>query len=222
METSIYCYILLYLFLKNYLQKLNKRLPPSPFLSFPIIGHLYLIKKPLHRTLAKLANKYGPILFFKFGSRPVVIVSSPSAAEECFTRNDITFANRPGLLAGKHLGYNYTTLVWASYGSHWRNLRRIASLELLLSHRLQMFHGIGADEVRSFHWWVIAGKRYYGEDKTELEEAKRFKQMVVETFQLSGATNIRDYVPVLKYGRANGLEKKPLVLQKKRTSSCKI
>ncbi|KAL6216662.1 hypothetical protein ACLB2K_009883 [Fragaria x ananassa] len=248
METSIYCYILLfliYLFLKNYLQKLKKRLPPSPFLSFPIIGHLYLIKKPLHRTLAKQANKYGPILFFKFGSRPVVIVSSPSAAEECFTKNDITFANRPGLLAGKHLGYNYTTLVWASYGSHWRNLRRIASLELLSSHRLQLFHGIRADEVRSlilclfggsiggeFHivdmkstffeltlnvlMRVIAGKRYYGEDKTEREEAKRFKQMVVETFQLSGATNIRDYVPFLKYGRANGIEKKLLVLQKKR------
>ncbi|KAM5565798.1 cytochrome P450 81Q32 [Rosa sericea] len=248
METSFHYYILLfiiYLLLKNYLQKINKRLPPSPSLSFPIIGHLYLIKKPLHRTLAKLANKYGSILYIKFGSRPVVIVSSPSAAEECFTKNDIAFANRLGLLAGKHLGYNYTTLVWASYGSHWRNLRRIASLELLSSHRLQMFHGIRADEVRSLivrlfrgsiggEFYIvdmnstffrltlnvimrmIAGKRYYGEDRTGLEEAKRFEQIVVETFQLSGATNIGDFVPVLKYVGANGLEKKLLILQKKR------
>ncbi|XP_050365905.1 cytochrome P450 81Q32-like [Argentina anserina] len=248
METSFYYYILLfiiYLFFKNYLQKHNKKFPPSPSLSFPIIGHLYLIKKPLHKTLAKLANKYGPILFVKFGSRPVVIVSSPSAAEECFTKNDITFANRPGLLAGKHLGYNYTTLVWASYGSHWRNLRRIASLELLSSHRLQMFHGIRADEVGSlilrllqgsidgeFHivdmkstffeltlnvlMRMIAGRRYYGENKTGLEEAKRFREIVTETFVLSGATNIGDFMPALKYVGANGLENKLLILQKKR------
>jgi cytochrome P450 len=248
METTFYYCILvfmIYIFLENYLRKKKYRLPPSPALSVPIIGHLYLIKKPLHRTLAKLANKYGPILYLKFGSRPVVIVSSPSAAEECFTKNDIAFANRPGLLAGKHLGYNYTTLVWASYGSHWRNLRRIASLELLSSHRLQMFYGVRADEVRSlishlfrgsrgseFHivdmkstffeltlnviMRMIAGKRYYGEDVAQSNEAKRFEQIVRETFQLSGATNIGDFVPILKYVSANGLEKKLVILQKKR------
>ncbi|PQQ06202.1 cytochrome P450 81D11-like [Prunus yedoensis var. nudiflora] len=248
METSFYYYILLFivfLFLKNYLQKFNKRLPPSPGPSFPIIGHLHLIKKPLHRTLAKLSTKYGPILYIQFGSRPVIVVSSPSAAEECFTKNDIAFANRPGLLAGKHLGYNYTTLVWASYGSHWRNMRRIASLELLSSHRLQMFHGIRADEVRSLVSRVfqgsnggefqsldmkstffeltlnvlmrmIAGKRYYGEHAAKLEEAQRFKELVIETFELSGATNIGDFVPALKYVGVTGLEKKLVILQKKR------
>ncbi|KAI5354383.1 hypothetical protein L3X38_007278 [Prunus dulcis] len=214
METSFYYYILLFiifLFLKNYLQKFNKRLPPSPGLSFPIIGHLHLIKKPLHRTLAKLSTKYGPILYIQFGSRPVIVVSSPSAAEECFTKNDIAFANRPRLLAGKHLGYNYTTLVWASYGSHWGNMRRIASLDLLSSHRLQMFHGIRADEVRSLVSGVfrgsnggefqsldmkstffeltlnvlmrmIAGKRYYGEHGAKLEEAQLFKELVIRDF----------------------------------------
>ena len=77
----------------------------------------------------------------------MVLVSSPTVAEECFTKNDIAFANRPQLLAGKNLGYNYTNIVWASYGQHWRNLRRIASLELLSSHRLQMFYSIRVDEV---------------------------------------------------------------------------
>jgi hypothetical protein len=152
MEIPFYHYTLLFLFLyffTKYWVRKGRRLPPSPALSLPIIVHLYLFKKPIHRTLAKLANQYGPVLIMRLGSRPAIIVSSPTLAEECFTKNDIVFANRPRLLAGKHLGYNYTTLAWAPYGHHWRNLRRIASLELLSSNRLQMFYSIRVDEVKS-------------------------------------------------------------------------
>ncbi|KAK2660183.1 hypothetical protein Ddye_006716 [Dipteronia dyeriana] len=112
----------------------------------------------------------------------------PSAAEECFTKNDIVFANRPHMLIGKHLGYNYTSLTWSSYGDHWWNLRRISSLEMLSSTRLQMLSGLRFDEVRSLvrrilhnqnqsvnmtelfelsmnvMMRMIAGKRYYETD----------------------------------------------------------
>ncbi|XP_059453644.1 cytochrome P450 81Q32-like [Corylus avellana] len=250
MEIPLYHYILLFLFLyflTKYLVQKGTRLPPSPALSLPIIGHLYLFKKPLHRTLAKLANQYGPVLFMRLGSRPAIIVSSPTLAEECFTKNDIVFANRPRLLAGKHLGYNYSTLLWAPYGNHWRNLRRIASLELLSSNRLQMFHSVRVDEVKSLiHrlyqrteeggdqfqavdmkstffeltlnvlMRMIAGKRYYGEKVGELEEARKFKKIVTESFELSGATNIGDFLPVFKWVGARGLEKRLVVLQGKR------
>ncbi|EYU25485.1 hypothetical protein MIMGU_mgv1a022219mg, partial [Erythranthe guttata] len=130
------------------LSKLRKY-PPSPPLSLPIIGHLYLFKKPIHRILANLSDKYGPVMLLQFGSRAVLHVSSPTAAEECFTRNDAVFANRPRLLAGKHLGYNYTTIAWAPYGDHWRNLRRLASLELLSARRIQMSDDVRSHEVRS-------------------------------------------------------------------------
>ncbi|KAL6215432.1 hypothetical protein ACLB2K_014862 [Fragaria x ananassa] len=248
MESSMYYYTLLsiaFLLLKNYLQKANRLLPPSPGLSLPVIGHLYLLKKPLHRTLAKVADRYGPIVYIKFGSRPVILVSSPSAAGECFTKHDVAFANRPKLLAGKYLGCNYTTVTWASYGSHWRNLRRIASLELLSSNRLQMLQGIRVDEVRSLicrlsqgsnggefqslemkskffeltlnvMMRMIAGKRYYGEEIAESEEAKQFQQIVAETFQLSGAGNAADFLPILNYVGVSKLEKKLIILQKKR------
>ncbi|KAF5808949.1 putative oxidoreductase [Helianthus annuus] len=152
-----------------------RNLPPRPWLPpLPIIGHLYLLNKPLHRSLAKLSAKHGPIQLLQFGSRRVLVVSSPSIAEECLTKNDIVFANRPQLLAGiiffndqlthpvclflfiyfntfipgKYLGYNYTSLVFAPYGDHWRNLRRISSLEIFSSHRLTEFEPIRADEVR--------------------------------------------------------------------------
>ncbi|KAK6939677.1 Cytochrome P450 [Dillenia turbinata] len=243
-------FILLYVYTKQVLKKI-RNLPPSPPFSLPVVGHLHLLKlnQPLHRTLTKLGSTYGPILLLKFGSRPVLLVSSPSAAEECLTKNDIVFANRPRFLAGKYLGYNYTTLVWASYGQHWRNLRRIASAEILSSHRLQMLSGIRLDEVRllirqlhrsssespvvemkskfielmlNIIMRMISGKRYYGENGSRREEhdqVKRFKEIVRETLEVSGATNVGDFVPIVNwFGFLNkkGLEKRLVVLQEKR------
>ena len=124
-----------------------KHLPPSPP-SLPIIGHLHIIKKPLHRTFHSLSQKYGQIFSLKFGSQLVVIVSSPSAVEECFTKNDIVLANRPSFLLGKHLGYNNTTSSQSSYGDHWRNLHRISTLEIFSNNRLNMFLGIRRFEMK--------------------------------------------------------------------------
>ncbi|KAL4649513.1 hypothetical protein ACB092_01G018500 [Castanea dentata] len=247
MEIPLYYYVLLFLFLhiftKHFVPK-SKRLPPSPTLSLPIVGHLYLFKNPIHQTFAKLNNQYGPILYVHFGSRSILLVSSPTATEECFTKNDIIFANRPRLLAGKHLGYNYTSIVLASYSDHWHNLRRIASLELLSSHRLQMLHGIHVDEVKAlirklcggskgceFHtvdmkatfleltlnilMRMIAGKRYAGESVEELEETRKLKEIVMETFELGGA-NIGDFLPFFKWFGLGGVEKRLTICQGKR------
>ncbi|XP_038970367.1 cytochrome P450 81Q32-like [Phoenix dactylifera] len=131
-----------------FFSKKKKNLPPSPP-SLPFLGHLHLFKKPLHLTLARLSDLHGPILRLHFGSRLVLVVSSPSAVDECLTKNDITFANRPRLPSLKPISYNYTSLGGASYGPHWRNLRRITTVELLSTHRLQSLSDIRADEVQA-------------------------------------------------------------------------
>ncbi|XP_031267203.1 cytochrome P450 81Q32-like [Pistacia vera] len=224
----------------NHFRNKIKNLPPTPFPTLPIIGHLYLLKQPLYRTLSKISARYGPILLLKFGSRRVLLVSSPSAAEECLTKNDITFANRPNLLVGKHLGYNYTSLLWASYGNHWRNLRKISSLEILSTNRLQAFSFARVDEIRSLiHrlyrsqnqivdmksvffelilnviMRMIGGKSFCGE-KLKGVESKEFRQIVAESFRLGGASNLVDFLPVLRWIGYGGLEKSLLVLQEKR------
>ncbi|KAL5559121.1 hypothetical protein UlMin_035332 [Ulmus minor] len=58
---------------------------------------------------------------------------------------------------------------------------------------------------------MIAGKRYFGEN---VEEEKEFKEIVKETFLLSGAANVGDFVPVLNY--IGGLDKRLVALQKRR------
>ncbi|GLT62909.1 hypothetical protein SLA2020_355110 [Shorea laevis] len=238
MLLHIILFAALYAITIHFLHKI-RNLPPIPFPTLPIIGHLHLLKKPLYRSLSKISNQHGPLLLLHFGSRRVLVVSSPEAAEECFTKNDVVFANRPHLLAGKHLGYNHTSLAWASYGDHWRNLRRISSIEILSTNRLQLLSGIRSDEIRlllqklfknqnqtvdvksaffeltlNVMMRMMAGKRYYGDSVAEAEEAKRFRDLITKTFLYGGATNMGDFLPVLRW--VSNSEKRLVKLQQER------
>ena len=128
-------------------RKHPKNLPPTPP-SLPIIGHLHLLKPPIHHLYHSLSQKYGPVFSLQLGSRLLVVVSSSTAAEECFTKNDIVLANRPKLILGKYLGYNNTVVSTASYGDHWSNLRRIGAIEIFSSSRLNTFLSVQKDEIK--------------------------------------------------------------------------
>lgn len=123
-------------------------LPPSP-LALPIIDHFHLLKPPINRSLNSLSEKYGPIISLRFGSRLAIVVFSPSAVQECFTNNDIIFANRPHVMSSKYLHYNDSTMGTADYGDHWLHLRRISAIEIFSSARLNAFLGIRKDEVKA-------------------------------------------------------------------------
>ncbi|KNA16251.1 hypothetical protein SOVF_090860 [Spinacia oleracea] len=214
--------------LRNF--KLKGKLPPSPFLSFPIIGHLYLFKKPIHRSLARLAAHYGPVLYLRMGARNVLLLSSPEAVEECLVKSDV-FVDRPRLLPGKHGGNNYTNIAWSPYGDHWKNLRRIAAVEMLSPQRLQILSGIRAKVARSFISRVmkesaenggivemksacfgltldnmmrmLIGKSNYDEEarKGTTEASRRFQQIVEGSFRVSGVNNLEDFLPFLRWFR---------------------
>ncbi|NP_001296581.1 isoflavone 2'-hydroxylase [Cicer arietinum] len=239
---SLLCYSLFYLsffFIIRLLfqSRKFKNLPPGPP-SLPIIGNLHHLKRPLHRTFKGLSKTYGDIISLWFGSRLVVVVSSLSEFQQCFTKNDVVLANRPRFLSGKYIFYNYTTLGSTSYSEHWRNLRRITSLDVLSNHRINNFSGVRRDETQrlitklaedsstsfaevelSFRFYdmtfnnimrMIPGKRYYGEDcdMSDLQEASQFRDMVTELLQLSGANNKTDFMPLLKFFDFENLEKR--------------
>ncbi|XP_022772222.1 isoflavone 2'-hydroxylase-like [Durio zibethinus] len=231
------------LVLKSIIQIRNspRNFPPSPP-ALPIIGHLHLLKEPIHRTLHELSEKYGPILYLQFGTRKVLIVSSASAAEECLTKNDIIFANRPQMLAGKHLNYNNTTMGFAPYGDYWRNLRRLTTLELFSTSRLDMFASIRQEEVQlllkdlflasrrksakvevtsklielvfNIILRTIGGKRYYGKDVVD-KEAKVFRDIIREFLEIHGSTNLNDFLPMLQLIDFQGVERRMKGIMKK-------
>ncbi|XP_074321675.1 cytochrome P450 81Q32-like [Silene latifolia] len=229
-------------FLPNLFRKQNKKAPPGPK-PLPIIGHLHLIKQPLHRFLQQLSSQYGDIYSLRFGSRPVVVISSPSIVEECFTKHDIILANRPRLLVGKHLNYDSTTLGAVSYGPLWRDLRRITTLEFFSNIRLNSLSHIRLEEVKllakdlfnkgrnefvevemrpkfselSFNviMRMVTGKRYFGPEVEGLEEAMVFRGIARDVFELSGASNPVDSFPFLRWFGVWKVEKKMLDVRKK-------
>ena len=218
-----------------------KNIPPSPP-SLPIVGHLYLLKPPIHRLYHSLSQKYGPIFSLQLGSRLLVVVSSSTAAEECFTKNDIVLANRPKLILGKYLGYNNTVVSTASYGDHWRNLRRICAIEIFSSSRLNTFVSVRKDEIRrlllkmsrdsrqdfakvelksmfadlTFNniMRMVAGKTYYGDEVKNEAEAREFRDLIAEIFRNGGAANPADFLPILNWF-GQGFEKKAKKLGKR-------
>ncbi|KAI3856517.1 hypothetical protein MKW92_022523, partial [Papaver armeniacum] len=196
----------------------TKNLPPSPP-SYPIIGHLHLLKKPLHRTFHSLSNKFGPILFLRLGFCRVLVISSPSAVEECLSKNDIVFANRPHFLSGKHFGYNFTALGWAPYGQHWRNLRRISTIEVFSSNRgfvkVEM-KSLFLELVFNVMMRIVAGKTVmdYGNDENKKKiELDNLREIFVPNMSM----NLVDLFPVLKWiNIIIGFDKKLAYLHRKR------
>ncbi|WJX46864.1 hypothetical protein P8452_33611 [Trifolium repens] len=168
-----------------------------------------------------------------------------------FYKKRVVLANRPKFLSGKYIFYNYTTLGSTAYGDHWRNLRRITSLDVLSNHRINNFAGIRRDETHrlitklaaesfndfaevelNFRFFdmtfnnivrMVSGKRYYGEDcdMSDLEEASQFRNMVSQVLQLSRANNKTDFMPLLKFLDFENLEKRANILVKNVMSSCK-
>lgn len=214
--------------------------PPTPFFSLPIFGHLYpFINKPLARTLAKLSQYYGPIIMFNFGSRAVLVISSPSAAEECFRKNDLVFADRPDSLVSKVLGYNNTALLVARYGPHWRNLRKISAVEVFSSQRLNLLSTIRHDEVKSLIRRLYVHSSSDGEVRmvevemktvfSELmynvmmrmvtgdcsyygdnDKGKKFMKVVEDIFMVAELPNIGDFVPFLRKLKFQGYVEKTI------------
>ncbi|KAK8643081.1 hypothetical protein V6N13_012396 [Hibiscus sabdariffa] len=133
----------------------------------------------------------------------------------------------------------YSFLLWVSYGQKWRNLRRISSNHLLSSNCLQLLYAARLDEVRlllrklfrdqdrtvdlksrlfevmiNLMMRMIATKRYYGDDVVVVEEGTRFRDIMRESFLLAGASNMGDFLPVMKW--FGNIEKRMINLSRRR------
>ncbi|KAL1339272.1 hypothetical protein AAHE18_U023700 [Arachis hypogaea] len=117
--------------------------------AFPLMGHLHLLgtKTPLARTFASFSDKYGPIFRIRLGSYPAIVISNKDGIKECFTINDKALASRPKSSQGVYIGYNYAGFGFAPYGSFFIKHKKLATLELLSSRRVELSRYVYESEI---------------------------------------------------------------------------
>uniref|UniRef100_A0ACD5UGZ9 Uncharacterized protein n=1 Tax=Avena sativa TaxID=4498 RepID=A0ACD5UGZ9_AVESA len=127
----------------------SKPKPPGPW-TLPIVGSLHHVVSVVpHRKITELCRRYGPIMLLKLGEVPTVIVSSAEAVAQVMKTNDLTFASRPGTPTQNIAGFGGRGIIFAPYGDHWRQMRKVCIVELLSAKQVRRMHGIRPEEVGS-------------------------------------------------------------------------
>ncbi|XP_062104580.1 premnaspirodiene oxygenase-like [Humulus lupulus] len=196
----------------------QNNIAPGPW-KLPIIGNLHQLIGPLpHRLLSNLANQYGPIMHLQLGEVSAIVISSPEAAKEILKTHDLSFANRPNVVAADIMSYGNLGIGFTPYGDYWRQMRKICMLELLSGKRVMSFRSIREEEVWSFvdsltqssHLGVavnlsqklfsltndIVARAAFGKKCKDQDE---LMSLVNEVRKVSGGFDIPDVFPSLKF-----------------------
>lgn len=86
-------------------------------------------------------------MHLKLGQLQAIVISSPKAAEEVLKTHELTFAQRPRVLAVEVISFGQGSIVFAPYGDYWREIRKICVLKVLKNKRVQSFGLIREEEV---------------------------------------------------------------------------
>ncbi|KAK9697388.1 hypothetical protein RND81_08G035000 [Saponaria officinalis] len=116
----------------------------------PIIGNLHqLISRTTlpHRRLSNLSSTFGPVMHLTLGEVPTIILSSADAAKEAMRTHDSALCSRPRLMLAEVMFYGCSDIALAPYGEYWRQVRKIATLELFTSARIHSFRTVRVEEV---------------------------------------------------------------------------
>ncbi|KAF2324452.1 hypothetical protein GH714_014301 [Hevea brasiliensis] len=161
---------------------------------------------PPHITLGNLADHYGPIFTIKLGVHPTLVVSNLEMAKECLTTNDKAFASRPKSLAREILGYDCSMFGFAPYGEYWRQMRKIATVELLSNHRLEKLKHVREAEVKA----AVEGlhKRWKESRSSSNEFVAEMKRWFSDvTLNVILKINTSDALPFLRWLDLGGVER---------------
>ncbi|TMW81588.1 hypothetical protein EJD97_008802 [Solanum chilense] len=226
--------ILIFLLNKTKISR-NTNLPPGP-LGLPIIGNLHQYDSVTpHIYFWKLSKKYGKIFSLKFGSTPIVVISSAKLAKEVMKTQDLAFCSRPSTLCQQKLSYNSNDIVFSPYNDYWREIRKICLIHLFSLKKVQSFSPIRVDEVSrmikkisqqaaasqitnlskiviSLTTTIICRVAFGIRFDEEAHEKRRFDELMNESQDILASFFVSDFFPSLSWidkftGMKNKLEK---------------
>jgi cytochrome P450 len=198
----------------------HHRLPPSPP-ALPILGHLHLVGSVPHVSFRSLARKHGydDLMLLRLGAMPVLVVSSPRAAEAVLRTHDHVFASRPHSVVAEVVLYGPSDIGFAPYGEYWRQGKKLVTTHLLSVRRVQAFRLAREEGVRTVMGKIggaavagaalnvaellrsftsdLACRAVMGESFRSEGRNKLFRQLVVDTTPLLGGFNVEEFFPFL-------------------------
>ncbi|KAH7856138.1 hypothetical protein Vadar_033157 [Vaccinium darrowii] len=214
----------------------TKRRPPGPK-GWPVIGNMFDLGAMPHIDMYKLRFKYGPVIWFKFGSVNTMVIQSPKAAAEFFKNHDSSFCDRNVTDVMTSCSYNQGSLALSKYGTYWRLLRRICSSELLVTKRVNSTAALrekcvqnmirwieedsqasrasgGSGEVQISHFlflmsFNVVGNLMLSRDLLEpnSDKGREFLEAMEMIMVVSGKPNVADFLPFLKWMDPMGLKR---------------
>ncbi|GAB4837562.1 hypothetical protein Ancab_002413 [Ancistrocladus abbreviatus] len=142
----VFLFVLLKVIVPSMARKTKPKLPPSPP-KLPIIGNLLQLGKDPHISLTHFSEKLGPIFLLQLGQIPIVIISSPMLAREVLKTQDLNFCNRPQFFMFKELLYDSTNTRVSTYGSYWRYVKKILTIEVLSTKRVRSYEFVRKEQL---------------------------------------------------------------------------
>jgi len=201
-------------------QQADDRLPPSPP-ALPVLGHLHLVGSLPHVSLRNLARKHGhDLMLLRLGAMPVVIVSSPAAAQAMLRTHDHVFASRPHSLVAEIVLYGPSDVGFAPHGEYWRQARKLVTTHLLTVKKVQSLRHAREEEVSTVMAKIgeaagagaavdvgdllgsftndLACRGVMGKTSSRNEGLRKlFRQLVVDTSPLLGGFHVEEFFPFL-------------------------
>lgn len=208
----------------------SKRLPPGPP-GWPVFGHMFNLGNAPHRTIAELQPNYGPVVWLKLGSVNTMAVLTAKAACELFKNHDLTFLDRTIVETMTAHGYHYGSLALAPYGSRWRVLRRMCTVEMFVGKRINETGGIRRKCVEDMLFWIekdgngnaipvgryvflasfnMLGNLMMSRDLVgpESEKGMEFYGAMKRVMEWSGRPNVSDLFPWIRWIDPQGLKRR--------------
>ncbi|KAK6918478.1 Cytochrome P450 [Dillenia turbinata] len=212
------------------------KLPPGPR-GLPIIGNMLQLGKMPHQTLTNWAKSYGPIMSIKLGSNQTIVISSSTLAKEALQKNDQIFVDRPMVDAMRALNHHEYSIAWLPASNKWRYLRKILTMEMFTSQRLNACQGLRQEKVQQLmqhvqkccdnNWAVLVGQAsftsslnfisntLFSMDVASYDSQNEFHELARGIMELIGLPNISDYFPILWYIDPQGLRRKTELMMEK-------
>ncbi|KAH7387817.1 hypothetical protein KP509_16G042700 [Ceratopteris richardii] len=194
------------------------RLPPGPP-AIPVVKHLYLISKNPHHSFCGLSKRYGPLIFLRFGSVPVIVASSPDTARQILQKHDQIFSWRPRTAVSSYL-YEGRNILYSQPGPYHKLMRQVAFSRLSGNKRLESFRPIICSEIHQLLYNIshasnkvsvreklyestfsIISAMVIGKSTENISfrspKGQSLVAALLEAVDLVGAFNIGDYFPFL-------------------------